>query len=311
MSPRPLVHSWCAVVPTLGAPTLGASLAALRAQDPPPQVILVAQRPIDDATRGLADRVIDLPAPIGFAAAVNRGLLEADAEFVALVNDDAQVEAGWVGSLLETLEQDGGLAAAQGLNRLTGGRIDGCGIAWNPDWQAIQIGHGQEFVPEPGPRGIFGVSATAALYRREALSRCATDHGILDARLESFYEDVDLAVRLRAAGFQATFVPGAQALHQGSLTTGKDPFRKWFLLTRNRRWVVARLLGRDFAGVRAIVDRRDRRDSLGALSRLDFARLRGIRAGRRAAAARIAEFAHSGEPLVSRRALTAFGAPAA
>ncbi len=311
MKHRSPLRAWNAVVPTLGAATLEGSLAALRAQDPPPRLILVAQQPIDDATRRLADTVIDLPAPIGFAAAVNRGLLEADAEFVALVNDDAQVEAGWAGSLLETLEQDGGLAAAQGLNRLTGGRIDGCGIAWNSDWQAIQIGHGQELVPEPAPREIFGASATAALYRRDALSRCATDHGILDERLESFYEDVDLAVRLRAAGFQASFVPGAQALHQGSLTTGKDPFRKWFLLTRNRRWVVARLLGRDFAGVRAIVDRRDRRDSLGALARLDFARVRGIREGRRAADARIAEFAHSGEPLVSRQVLTAFGAPTA
>jgi GT2 family glycosyltransferase len=272
-------------------------------------VILVAQRPIDEGTRRLADTAIDLPAPIGFAAAVNRGLLEAKAEFVALVNDDAVVETGWVGPLLEQFAHHADLASVQGLNRLPGDRIDGCGIAWNSDWQATQIGHGQQRAAEPAPGEIFGVSATAALYRREALSRCATDHGILDARLESFYEDVDLAARLRAAGFRASFVPGARALHQGSLTTGKDPFRKWFLLTRNRRWVVARLLGRDFAGARATVDRRDRRDGLGALSRLDFARLRGIREGRRAATERLREFAHDGEPLVSRRVLAAFGAP--
>lgn len=96
------------------------------------------------------------------------------------MNDDAQVEAGWAGSLLETLELDGGLAAAQGLNWLTGGRIDGCGIAWNSHWQAIQVGHRQEFVPEPGRRGIFGVSATAALDRRTrtALLGCAAPTGI-------------------------------------------------------------------------------------------------------------------------------------
>lgn len=309
MSPRPLVHSWCAVVPTLGAPTLGASLAALRAQDPPPHVILVAQRPIDEGARRLADTVLDLPAPIGFAAAVNLGLSRAPRDFVALVNDDAVVEPGWVGPLLEQLLRDPRLAATQGANRLPERRIDGCGIAWNSDWQAIQIGHGQELAGTPAPREIFGVSATAALYRREALSGCASAHGILDERLESFYEDVDLAVRLRAAGFPANFVPEAQALHQGSLTTGKDPFRKSFLLTRNRRWVVARLLGRDFAGARAIVDRRDRRDSLGALARLDFVRVRGIREGRRAAIDRLGEFAHDGEPLVSRQVLAAFGAP--
>ena len=274
-------------------------------------MVLVAQRPIDEGTRRIADTVINLPSPIGFAAAANRGLLEVKAQFVALVNDDAVVQTGWVGPLLAQLSRDPRLAAAQGVNRLPEGRLDGGGIAWNSDWQAIQIGHGQAVVPEPGPRGIFGVSATAALYRHEALVRCAAPTGIFDERLETFYEDVDLAVRLQGAGFGAGLVPAARALHQGSLTTGKDPVRKWFLLTRNRRWVLARLLGRDFTAARSILDRRDRRDSLGALSRLDFARVRGLREGRRAAAARLAEFAHSGEPLVSRQILTAFGAPAA
>ena len=326
MNSAPQTPSWAAVVPTLGAPTLGAALRAIRQQEPRPLLVVVAQGAISSADLALADRVVDLASPRGFAVAANAGLVEAlgsGAPVVGLVNDDARIEPAWASQLLDELAANPKLAAAQGTNWQTtadlgdleigASTLDGCGIAWNEHWQAVQRQHGESapgtlaFTSEP----IFGASATAALFRSEALRAVAgAGNQVLDPRLETFYEDVELAVRLRALGFEAARVPSATALHVGSLTTSRRPVERWALLTRNRRWVVASLLGRDFAAVVPTIERRDRRDRWRAFLRGDLNRARGIARGCAAAETRLSEFAHDGPPRVDRRMLARFGAPA-
>ena len=159
-------------------------------------------------------------------------------------------------------------------------RIDGCGLGWNRWWQAIQIGHGEPLPPPggnlapvssavsglaPGPPAdsssapstraagragapveIFGVSATAALFRRSALERVALGGEVFDPRLVSYYEDSELAGRLRAAGFSALLVPAARARHAGSASgrTAAAGRERWRLIYGNRYLAAARLLGR-------------------------------------------------------------------
>jgi len=160
-------------------------------------------------------------------------------------------------------------------------RIDGCGLGWNRWWQAIQIGHGEP-LPAPGaaaasppatglapplpassgPAGsdqapaaavapveiveIFGVSATAALFRRSALEQVALGGEVFDPRLVSYYEDSELAGRLRAAGFSALLVPAARARHLGTASgrTAAAGRERWRLIYGNRYLAAARLLGR-------------------------------------------------------------------
>src|SRR6185295_17814767 len=136
-----------AVVPTLGkSPLLEACLRALRAQGRPVEIVVVDQgeRPVD-LPPGLADQVIRPGRNLGFAAGTNLGSAATAAPYIATVNDDAIVEPGWLAALLEALEADPALAAAQGANlRLDRPEIlDGLGIAWNRSRQAIQIGAGE------------------------------------------------------------------------------------------------------------------------------------------------------------------------
>jgi GT2 family glycosyltransferase len=301
---------WTAVVPTLGATTLPAALRALAAQEPPPHLVVVTQGPVDLAGAP-CDQRIELPTPLGFAPATNRGLRGARSPFVATVNDDAVVEPGWAAALLAALESHDRVGSVQGTN-LGSGRIDGTGMGWNSDWQAIQRRHGEALREADDDARVlppFGVSATAAIYRRAALEHVVTSAGVFDQRLETFYEDVDLAVRLAAGGWGAAHVPSARATHVGSLTTRREPRKRWRLLTRNRRLVLARLLGRDFPVELPRIARRDRRDFLRATARVDAARALGILDGMTAAGDLLGEFAHSGEPLVDRAILTRHGAP--
>ncbi len=271
-----------AVVPTLGrSPLLVPALEALRREGA--EIVVVDQGETPAAIpAGLADRVVRPGRNLGFAAGTNLGIAAAAGEWIATVNDDAIVEPGWLSILIAALAADPRAAAAQGINLLLDApqTADGCGIAWNRWWQAVQIGHGK---PAPaaisGVREVFGVSATAAVYRREALRAVSAGGEPFDAGLVSYYEDVDLAVRLRAAGFRALVVPEARARHAGSLTGRTLSRERWRLIYGNRWRVAARHLGGGFWPRAPLLALRDGVDLARALLRADGALAAGIVAG--------------------------------
>jgi GT2 family glycosyltransferase len=275
-----------AVVPTLGrSPLLVPCLEALRRDGGAALEIVVVDQgePPVDLPGGLADRVVRPGRNLGFAGGTNAGIAAAAAGgLVATVNDDVLVEPGWTAALTEALEADPRAAAAQGVNLLLDApdRADGCGLAWNRWWQAVQVGHGE---PAPssveGTREVFGVSATAALFRRDALRAAAADGAVFDPRLVSYYEDVELAGRLRAAGFRALLVPAARTRHAGSATGRTMSRERWRLIYGNRWLAAARLLGRGFWPRLPLLALRDLVDLGRATFGGDGARAAGILAG--------------------------------
>lgn len=317
-----------AVVPTVGAsPRLIEALEALHGErigDEPVRVFLVRQgfpESRDPHVAGLCRRVIDLPRNLGFAAATNRGIgaaCEDGARWIATVNDDLRVGPGWAAALVAALEAEPDVAAVQGVTLQWDDptRTDGCGLAWNRWWQAIQLRHGEPpLAPDAPSEEIFGVSATAAVYRRSALEEVALDRAaldgdldreIFDARLGSYYEDVDLACRLRAVGKRALRVPHARALHAGSATGGRKPLRRWRSIYGNRPLVLARLLGHRFWTELPRILGRDLRDLARAPGTVDGNRALGILAGWGRAALLLSAYAHRGEPRVALAELDRF-----
>lgn len=322
------------VVPTLGrTPLLAECLRALRDDaGEAAEVVLVAQGPRrgrshgpGPAPEGLIHRRIDLPRPVGFATAASLGLAAAETPFVGVVNDDAVVEPGWLGALLGALEAEPRAAAAQGVNLRAEdpAAVDGWGLGWNRWLQAVQLGRGEP-PPESSapPREVFGVSATAALYRRRALLSVAlpaasggrrrprphlpahlleeeltpppeTLESAFDPALDSYYEDADLASRLRAAGWSALSVPAARTRHAGASSAGAGVGR-WRLVYGNRYPVVARLLGRSFWRYLPRMAIRDLADLGVSLGRGDLRRAAGAVLGWGRAARLLPAFARSG-----------------
>lgn len=277
-----------AVVPTLGrSPWILQSLEALRRQEGVQmEIVLVDQGDLPVAIpAGLADRIVRPGRNLGFAGGTNAGIAASSGDLVATVNDDARVEPGWAAALARAMALTGA-AAAQGTNLSLGDppRIDGCGLEWNRWWQAVQIGHGEPVAEERvEPREVFGVSATAALYARAALERVSRGGRFFDPELISYYEDMELAGRLRAGGFSALWVPEARALHAGSTTAGAGSFERWRLIYGNRYLVAARWQGRRFSGAVPRMLVRDVRDLARACAAADRARALGITAGWRRA----------------------------
>ena len=300
-----------AVIPTLGtSPWLAECLASLRAQAGAAlEIVVVHQGPAAPPSPGAQNvRVVALPTAIGFAAAVNLGLAVCDAPWAIVLNDDCLLEPGWLAALLEALAGAPRLAAVQGANlRLASPeRLDGTGLEWNRWWQAVQRGDGAlAAAAGEAAAEVLGVSATAAVYRLSALREVArADGSWFDRRLVTFYEDVDLAVRLRAAGWSAGCVAAARARHAGGATTAQRRFARARLLYGNRLLVLARALGRSLPRVlpRALV--RDARDLLRAAPHGSDAA--GILAGWARAARLLPRFAHRAPPLVPLAELRRF-----
>lgn len=299
------MHECTVIVPTLGqSPHLAACLEALR-QVGAAEVVVVVPHSLDPRCLGLgdpwqaADRWIRTYRP-GFSAANNEALSGLDPSsgappFVATVNDDAVVEADWLSRLLDRLRQSPEAAAAQGLNLQWDGRaVDGCGIGWNRWWQAVQIGHGLPAEGFDPPGEIFGVSATAAVYRLEALQQVTLERGPFDETLFAYYEDVDLAARLRAAGWGAFCVPEARARHAGSVSGRRLPFGGRQLIHANRHLILARMLGRSWWRHWPRIATRDLLDLVGRLASGDLRGAGGIAAAAGRAVRRLPAFAHRG-----------------
>lgn len=236
-----------AVVPTLGAPSLAAALASVRRQGATVEITVVHQgpAPMPAAASTFADHVLTFPSPLGFAAAVNAGIAAVRAPWLLLLNDDAELGAGWLAELQAALAAAPEAVAAQGADLGTDGGVNGCGLGWNRWWQAVQLGAGGP-CPVGAPREVFGVSAAAALLRTSALFDSSLPGGPFDPMLDTYYEDVELAARLRGAGGRAILVPQALAVHAGGASAHALGRRRLRLLYANRWLALARLLGSGF-----------------------------------------------------------------
>ncbi len=241
------------VIPSLGAPALPNCLSAVNALEPAPGRVLVvlsggAPKPAEAANT----EVLSVSRRLGFATAVNLGIREVaqTANRIALLNDDAVPPRQWLGALGRALDDDPGLAAVQGTV-VDGSRelIDGRGITLDRWSLPIQIDRGTPTTPEDdGRRPILAVSATAALYRTEALLAASVgDAAPFDPAFGSYHEDLDLGLRLFRLGWRTAWVPGVPTRHLGSSTGRQLHWRHpWWVLANRWRALAGNLSGQAF-----------------------------------------------------------------
>ena len=180
---------------------------------------------------------------LGFTGGNNEAWKRTTAELVALVNNDVVLDADWLETVRGAMEEDVG--AVQTMIRGSDGTLDGAGVDVSDgtirqvrderlaisDWR-LGVGGPHR---QPPIANRWGVSATAALYRRSAVGDRP-----FDPRFFASYEDVELSARLHEGGWRTLVLPVVKATHRGSASAsvlGRDAQR---LRTRNR-YFVARL----------------------------------------------------------------------
>ncbi len=167
---------------------------------------------------------LSLPRNIGFAAAVNLGAARVSAAAILALNADTELAPGCVGALLGALAADPSLGGVQprilqlegeAADRpgLDAARLYSAGQALLADGRAIEEAAGEAQGPEHRRRHeIFGVCGAACLLRRQLFDQL----GGYDESYFAFYEDVDLNLRARIAGWRFEYVPEAAVWHVGN-----------------------------------------------------------------------------------------------
>jgi GT2 family glycosyltransferase len=229
------------VIPTWNAADLlSAALRSLRGQQYRNFEILVVDNGSTDRTVGMLQsehptvRLIRFDENRGFAAATNAGIAAAHGEIIVLMNNDTEADVLWLRALVDALDRhpEVGSCASKMLMFHERNTIDSAGDQLGIF--ASQIGHGMpdglEFAK---PRYVLSACGGAAAYRRSMLEEI----GVMDERFFAYFEDLDLGVRARFAGYRCLYVPEAVIYHHGSVTANKLPARKFYLLMRNSLFI--------------------------------------------------------------------------
>jgi GT2 family glycosyltransferase len=179
-----------------------------------------------------------------YTAANNLGVKKAGGDFALLLNTDATLRPGCLRELVAALDGDAKAAAAAPKIVYPDGRICTTGIEQRDDLYWVDRGQGAADPGRAGPNErVLGVSGCCALFRVAAWRAV----GGQDEDFHMYYEDVDLALRLQAAGWHALYVPAAVCEHVGHGSIKKASTWKDELGERNRLLVLARHFGERFA----------------------------------------------------------------
>ena len=171
-------------------------------------------------------QVVELGMNLGFAAACNRGVRAGKGDFVVLLNNDVECSAEFLNRLVAPLRDDDSLGSVAALLLKPGEeRIESFGLAVDPTLagyprlRGLPAGQAQATHPV-----LVGPSGAAGAYRREAWEAV----GGLDEGVFSYGEDVDLALRLRGAGWSTAGAADAVSVHLGSATAGaRSPSQRY------------------------------------------------------------------------------------
>lgn len=193
------------------------------AQALPPSVatetILVANGATKDVLRVMDDAapsatVVRSDVNRGFAGGCNLGAAHARGQYLALLNDDAEVESGWLEPLLETAERRRRVGAVGGkLVTADGARIVEAGqILWQ-NGLSLGIGYG---LPRTAPeleyvREVDYCSAASLLVRRTIWEAVG---GMDEGYFPAYFEDADLCLAIRRIGWRVLYDPRSRVRHE-------------------------------------------------------------------------------------------------
>jgi GT2 family glycosyltransferase len=185
--------------------------------------------------------VLRLATNRGFAGGVNHALRTQElGRWVALLNPDAYPDATWLQELVRHAQEHTEFASfgSKMFSDVAREHLDGVGDTYHVSGLPRRRGHGQRDVGQFDSNAeIFGPCAAASLYSTSSLRAVCDDRGcVLDEDFFCYVEDVDLAFRLRLAGYRSLYVSSALVQHVGSGVVGKHSDFQLYHGHRNLVW---------------------------------------------------------------------------
>ncbi len=174
---------------------------------------------------------------LGFAGGCNRGVARARGHHLVLLNDDTCVAPDWLDRLVGAADADRKVGVVGSLVLFEDGRVQDAGGRVLPDGTPTVIGRGLSATsPEiTETREVDYASGCATLVKREAWDAVG---GLDEGYFPAYFEDVDLCLRVRRAGWQVETEHRAVVHHAESSST--DDVVKAVAWERNKARFLAR-----------------------------------------------------------------------
>lgn len=191
-------------------------------------------------------KIIDPGYNIGFARGHNELFAKIDAEFFQLINPDLVVTPTFVEEMLKPFD-DSKVGAVSGKilqydfeNNKTTNKIDTTGVIWS------RSGNGRDRGQHEEDRGqyddkvdLIGVSGAAAMYRKSALEDVKYQNQYFDEDFHTYWEDVDLSLRMINRGWEIKFNPTAVAYHGRAAGSSPGGYKKVLAFIQHHKKISA------------------------------------------------------------------------
>ncbi|MYH15482.1 MAG: glycosyltransferase [Gammaproteobacteria bacterium] len=157
----------------------------------------------------------------GFLKSCNRGAAVAQGRYLFLLNNDTVVENGALDALADTFDDHDNVGLVGAKLYFEDGRLqEAGGIVWS-DGSAMNYGRGDDprkpeynYVRDADYCSGAAIMLPTVLWRRL--------NGFDSYYVRAYYEDTDLALRVRQAGRRVLYQPFAKVVHREGATSGTD-----------------------------------------------------------------------------------------
>ena len=164
-------------------------------------------------------QIIALEENTGFCGAVNAGIKASLTPYVILLNNDTEVEYGFVKALEKALETEKNSfsVSAKMVDMYDKNILDGAGDLYCALGWAFALGKGKSVKDKyTKPQEVFSACGGAVIYKKEILDEI----GIFDENHFAYLEDCDLGYRAQIFGYRNYYTPHAVVYHAGSGVSG-------------------------------------------------------------------------------------------
>ncbi|AWK90281.1 glycosyltransferase family 2 protein [Azospirillum thermophilum] len=198
--------------------------------------------------------VLRNPANRGFAAACNQGAAGARSDWLLFLNPDTRLSGTSLAPALSFLEEPAsartgilGIRLVDEAGRTqracarfpTPGRILAQALGLDRLWPACFPPHFMTDWDHADTRPVDQVMGAFLMIRRDLFERL----GGFDERFFVYFDDVDLCLRARQAGWEVVHFAGAEAYHRGGGTTDRVRDLRLFYSLRSRIQFAAKHFG--------------------------------------------------------------------
>lgn len=187
-------------------------------------------------------RAIDNGDNLGYAGGHNKFFMDTASELLMVLNPDVIMQTGFLKEITKVFS-DPKVGAATGKmvkpqpNRHGQPILDGTGIIIFKSRRARERGQLEVDCGQyDSSHDVFGVSGTAAVYRKRALESVKIyEREYFDPDFFAYWEDLDLSWRLRLQGWDVKYAPNARVFHTRAVGASPGGYTKFFTFVKHHR----------------------------------------------------------------------------